>query len=203
MKIRLPKLHITRLSKKVQICLLAIAVLATAGIGYVVVRDTSQPTKDRKVIYDSDENKPVEDQLLKIDKNAKSAVCDAISGATIEKTIGQKISSTRVSIPNTTNRDGSVSACAYIVAEDDDGPIRSIIISTRQFDKIAAADSAYAILTKTTDKNRKNLSNDAFYNQESSQLVAIKDRSLSTVSISRTNSDKISEKTFKKLLDIL
>lgn len=203
MKIRLPKLHITRLSRKVQVGLLAVALIATAGIGYIVVRDTSEPAKVRKVIYDSDENKPVEDQLLKIDKDAKSAVCDAISGATIEKTIGQKISSTRVSIPNTTNRDGSVSACAYIVAEDDLGAIRSIIISTRQFDKIAAADSAYAILTKTTDKNRKNLSNDAFYNQESSQLVAIKDRSLSTVSISRTNSDKISEKTFKKLLDIL
>lgn len=203
MKIRIPKLNIHKLSKKVQIGLLAVAVLGAAGIGYLVVRDTSEPAKVRKVIYDSDENKPVEDQLLKIDKDAKSAVCDAISGATIEKTIGKKLSSTRVSIPNTTNRDGSVSACAYIVAEDDDGPIRSIIISTRQFDKVAAADSAYAILTKTTDKNRKNLNNDAFYNQESSQLVAIKDKSLSTVSISRSSSEKISEKTFRKLLEVL
>lgn len=189
---------------KVQLVVIAAVLLMAAGATfYFVIRDNSPKPADRKIIYNDDDNEPVEDQLLSIPKDAKSFVCDAISSDKIASATGQKYNPGRVSIPTAKNADGQVAACAYTAATGETGDIKSIIIVSRQFDKPAKLDSAYALLTKVTDKNRKNLGNDAFYNQESSQLVAIKGNKLSTLTISRRNTDKVSEKTFQKLLDIL
>lgn len=203
MRVNIPQVSVKNFGKLQWLAVAIVVLFAAGGTYYFVIRDNSPKATDRKIIYDEDDNKPVEDQLLSIPKDAKSFVCDAISSDKIASATGQKYNPGRVSIPTAKNADGQVAACAYTAAAGETGAIKSIIIVSRQFDKPEKLDSAYALLTKVTDKNRKNLGNDAFYNQEASQLVAIKGNKLSTLTISRRNTDKINEKTFQKLLDIL
>lgn len=183
--------------------LVAVLVLGVTT-GVLVVRgrnDRMEPT--RNVIYDGEENQSVEDQLVTIPKNAKSAVCDTVSLSKLESILGQKTNGARVSIPNTKNTEGSVSGCAYIVNGDQAQEIRSVIISTRIFKDTQAAKKAYDVLTKLPDKNRIQLGSDAFYSPTANQLVELKGDKLHNVTLSLGSSKPLDKAMYQKFQTLL
>ncbi len=187
-----------------QIIAIALLLVVACGVAWTIVNNNDKPAAKREVIYSSrDDEDDDKDNLLAIPKDAKSKVCDAIKGDAITDIIKQDIASSRVSIANGSNKEGSVSGCTYVTADTVPRPIRSVAIVTREFNDIKQADSAYAILTKTKDSNRKTINDNAFYNQEASQLVAINGNKLHTVTLSRNTVQKVSRQTFEKLLKIL
>lgn len=183
----------------------AIVMVAAAGWGIFALTRTAQPVAERKIIYDSSEdNTSVEDQLVTIPKDAKSAVCDTVSRTKLEQILKQKTNGPRVSIPTTVTKEGQVSACAFIVDGVQPQGVASVIISTREFKSADAASSAYAILTKVSDKNRKTINNNAFYSTSAKQMVTIKDAKITTITVSLASNAATPDKSFfEQFLDLL
>jgi ribosomal protein L32E len=97
-----------------------------------------------------------------------------------------------------------VSACAFIVDGVQPQGVASVIISTREFKSADAASSAYAILTKVSDKNRKTINNNAFYSTSAKQMVTIKDAKITTITVSLASNAATPDKSFfEQFLDLL
>lgn len=190
--------HGSRINRRLLIGAAAVLILGVST-GILIAHGRSRPAEPiRKVVYDAEENQSVEDQLIAIPRDAKSAVCDTISLPKLEDILGQKTNGARVSIPNTSNAEGSVSGCAYIVNGEQAQEIRSVIISTRVFKDSQAAKKAYEVLTKLPSKNRIQLGSDAFYSPTSNQLVELKDAQLHNVTLSLGTSRPLDKAVYQK-----
>lgn len=153
-----------------------------------------------KVIYDvQDKQQDPEEGLLNIPKDATSRVCDAVPATLIESVLGVKTKGARVSIPTTITKEGSVSACAYIVDRQEKSDVESVIISRREFTSEKDAINAFETLDKISSRKRTNIDSSAFFEQDSGQLVMVKDSALTTVSIARNGSIELKESLFKQL----
>lgn len=189
--------------KKIHLIVIALTLLVLGGMVLFAVSRNPEPESVRTVLYDDEENRSVEDQLITVPKDAKSAVCDAISLPKLEDILGQKTNGARVSIPNTANTDGSVSACAYTVNGEQKQDIRSVIIATRIFNDSTVANKAYDTLTRLTDINRKDLGPRSFYNVAANQLVVLKDNKLHNVTLAMGSSKSVDKALYEKLLTLL
>lgn len=162
---------------------------------YFLVRPS--PTKDeRKVVFESESHLPKSEELVRIPKDAKSEVCTKLPAKTVEAIANIKTTGARVSIPTTTTKTGSVSACTYIAADEKEN-IRSIVITSRVFNTADDARKAY----QQVDGGH---SGDSFLNDSKTQLTVIKDNKLSTITILRASKDKqFDEQIFFSLADKL
>jgi hypothetical protein len=168
---------------------------------FVINRNATQ----KKVIYDGakEQTQDIENGLINIPKDAKSAVCDMISADKIEAVIKQKTGEAKVSIPTTKTAEGQVSACAYNVTDKSKSPISSVIITKREFTKPDGAQRAYSLLTKIGNKNRIKVSDTSYYDTKAGQIVIVKDNSLTLAALSRTTNRSIDRSIYDDMLNLL
>jgi hypothetical protein len=174
-------------------------------IGLVSLFFVNRNATQKKVIYDGtkEQTQDIENGLINIPKDAKSAVCEMISADKIEAVIKQKTNGARVSIPTTKTAEGQVSACAYNVVDKSKSPISSIIITTREFSKPDGAQRSYSLLTKMGNKNRTKVSDTSYYDTKAGQIVTIKDNSLTVAALSRTTNRSIDRSIYSDMLKLL
>lgn len=193
------KKSFSKRSKLQKILIIVVTLIVIAGLLFAIIRP--HLGSDRKVIYDGEkeQTQDIKEGLINIPKDAKSATCEKFTTEKIEKVIGQKTDGARVSIPNTNTTEGVVSACAYDVTNKKKSPISSIIITRREFKDPQAAKRSFDILTRISDKNRKSIDDNSYYNQKTGQIVTLRDNNLTVIAISLTSAKSIDKKIYEEL----
>lgn len=170
-----------QLKLRVGIVLACVLLLIT---GIVVSQFILKPREaEKKVIYEGEEEVgSIEDNLVNIPKDAKSAVCDKISAKSVETAIKQTVTQARVSIPNTKSGEGSVSACTYVTArQGENDRISHVVITTRELKDEAAAKKSFDILNRIPAKDSKKLNDTTIIIPSANQVVTRQKNMISTI----------------------
>lgn len=193
------KKSFSKKSKLQKALIIIVALIIVAGLLFAIIRP--HLGSDRKVIYDGEkeQTQDIKEGLINIPRDAKSATCDTFTAEKIEKAIGEKTDGARVSIPNTNTTEGAVSACAYDVTNKEDSPISSVIITRREFKNPDAAKKSFDILTRISDKNRKSIDDNSYYNQKTGQIVELRNNNLIVIAVSLTSAKSVDKNVYEKL----
>lgn len=160
------------------------SIIVVISIAAVAVSVTLKKDEPKKVIPETSHDSAVdpEERLKNIPVDAKSDVCSSVSVEQLSTALGSVLQTGKVSIPTAKTKEGSVSACMYIVKDRTKGGADTIVVTQRKFLNADGAQKSYSLLTKISDNNRKELSSSTFYNSNAKQIVSVKSNILTTAS---------------------
>lgn len=201
------KRYHNKLPKDARIRTAVIGVLfgvVVAGIIFIIASASNQKDQ-KKVIYDNkkEQTQDLNEGLINIPKDAKSATCDYYTVDNIQNAINQKIATAKVSIPTTETDEGTVSACAYDVDDKSKSTISSIIITQRVFKKKDGANIAFNTLQRVRQKqDYQPINNNAFVDKQSKQLIILKNNKLTVIAITTKEGSLLKEQIYKNLVSL-
>jgi hypothetical protein len=174
-------------NRKLQISLVLVIAILLVG-GWLIVR-TMHSAPERKVTFKAKQkDDPTFDEpFYQPPKQSKSEVCEKISAQKIEAILKVKTKGARISLPNTTNHQGTVSGCTYQVQDNEQSVVSYVSITTRVFDDAVKAQESF---TRLRGSNKEESVGGAvqYLQKGSAQLVRLKGASLSTITVAKTTS---------------
>lgn len=181
--------------------------MVAVGIGSIAYVATHRPAKStRKVVYDGtkEPTQDISEGLINVPKDAKSATCEVYPAQKIESIFGVKTSGARVSVPTTKTTEGTVSACAYVVSDNGESPVRSLIITSREFSDPQKARKSYDILDNFEKDKKVKDGKTTYVNHQGTQVVGLNKNTLIVISFSfRSSSDSLKKDIYSELMKLI